>query len=210
MTTTALQPGVTTDKIDAAIHHFIVSHGAYPSPLLYQGFPKSCCTSVNNILTHGIPDEYVASASTSLLLKDHFLHRCAQPSTARGRYFERRHHSLSRRISWRHFSDVHGRRGRTSPSLHSSARGSPFDKDGIASGLIATTQAALKAATSVCGPGKPFRGIAQAIHDTITARGGHWCVSPQFTGHGIGRVFHRPPWILHDRTSRCRTAIHRD
>lgn len=75
MTTTALQPGVTTDKIDAAIHHFIISHGAYPSPLLYQGFPKSCCTSVNNILTHGVPDEYVASASTSLLLTDHFLHR---------------------------------------------------------------------------------------------------------------------------------------
>ncbi len=49
--------GVTTDAIDAAIHKFIVSNNAYPSPLLYKGYPKSCCTSVNNILVHGIPDE---------------------------------------------------------------------------------------------------------------------------------------------------------
>ena len=39
------------------VHEFILKHGAYPSPLLYKGFPKSCCTSVNNILVHGIPDE---------------------------------------------------------------------------------------------------------------------------------------------------------
>lgn len=51
--------GVTTDAIDAAVHEYIVSHGAYPSPLLYAGFPKSCCTSVNNVITHGIPDELV-------------------------------------------------------------------------------------------------------------------------------------------------------
>ncbi|KAK7037426.1 hypothetical protein VNI00_011177 [Paramarasmius palmivorus] len=42
--------GVTTNQIDAAIHEYICSHGAYPSPLLYQGFPKSCCTSVNNVI----------------------------------------------------------------------------------------------------------------------------------------------------------------
>ena len=39
------------------VHEFILERGAYPSPLLYKGFPKSCCTSVNNILVHGIPDE---------------------------------------------------------------------------------------------------------------------------------------------------------
>ena len=52
-----MQPGVTTDEIDARVHDYIVAHGAYPSPLLYKGFPKSCCTSVNNIIVHGIPDE---------------------------------------------------------------------------------------------------------------------------------------------------------
>ncbi|KAJ3846853.1 methionyl aminopeptidase [Lentinula lateritia] len=49
--------GTTTNAIDAAVHDFIISRGAYPSPLMYNGFPKSCCTSVNNIITHGIPDD---------------------------------------------------------------------------------------------------------------------------------------------------------
>ncbi len=49
-------PGVTTDEIDAVVHDFIVSHDAYPSTLGYRGFPKSCCTSVNEVICHGIPD----------------------------------------------------------------------------------------------------------------------------------------------------------
>ncbi|KAH0840302.1 peptidase M24, structural domain-containing protein [Lanmaoa asiatica] len=57
---TLVRPGVTTNSIDTAIHDFIVAHGAYPSPLLYSGFPRSCCTSINNVVTHGIPDECVA------------------------------------------------------------------------------------------------------------------------------------------------------
>jgi methionyl aminopeptidase len=55
-----LQPGITTNSIDAAVHDFIVSHSAYPSPLRYQSFPRSCCTSVNNIIAHGVPDEFVS------------------------------------------------------------------------------------------------------------------------------------------------------
>ncbi|TBU58677.1 methionine aminopeptidase [Dichomitus squalens] len=51
------QPGNPTDFIDMGVHEFILEHEAYPSPLLYKGFPKSCCTSVNNILVHGIPDD---------------------------------------------------------------------------------------------------------------------------------------------------------
>ncbi|KAG2224335.1 hypothetical protein INT45_006735, partial [Circinella minor] len=50
-------PGVTTDKIDAVIHENIIAKGAYPSPLNYSGFPKSVCTSVNNVIAHGIPDD---------------------------------------------------------------------------------------------------------------------------------------------------------
>ena len=52
----AVQPGVTTDEIDALVHDTIVQHGAYPSPLNYHGFPKSCCTSINEVICHGIPD----------------------------------------------------------------------------------------------------------------------------------------------------------
>lgn len=51
-----LQPGVRTDDIDDLIHSFIIRADAYPSPLHYKGFPKSVCTSVNNVAVHGIPD----------------------------------------------------------------------------------------------------------------------------------------------------------
>jgi methionyl aminopeptidase len=53
----AVKPGVTTDEIDAIVHEAIIKNNAYPSPLNYHGFPKSCCTSVNEVICHGIPDD---------------------------------------------------------------------------------------------------------------------------------------------------------
>ncbi|HKS50808.1 MAG TPA: type I methionyl aminopeptidase [Pseudonocardiaceae bacterium] len=52
-------PGVTTDEVDRVVHEFLVDHGAYPSTLGYKGFPKSCCTSLNEVICHGIPDSTV-------------------------------------------------------------------------------------------------------------------------------------------------------
>jgi methionyl aminopeptidase len=52
----AVAPGVTTDEIDKVGHEFLVDHRAYPSTLGYRGFPKSLCTSVNEVVCHGIPD----------------------------------------------------------------------------------------------------------------------------------------------------------
>jgi methionyl aminopeptidase len=51
-----IAPGVTTDELDAVAHEFMLDHGAYPSPLGYKAFPKSVCTSVNEVICHGIPD----------------------------------------------------------------------------------------------------------------------------------------------------------
>ncbi len=48
-------PGVTTGELDRLCHDYIIRHGAYPSPLNYKGFPKSICTSVNEVICHGIP-----------------------------------------------------------------------------------------------------------------------------------------------------------
>jgi methionyl aminopeptidase len=53
----AVRPGVTTDELDAICHQACIRRGAYPSPLNYQGFPKSVCTSVNEVICHGIPDD---------------------------------------------------------------------------------------------------------------------------------------------------------
>jgi methionyl aminopeptidase len=52
-------PGVTTDDLDRVGHEFLCDHGAYPSTLGYKGFPKSLCTSVNEVVCHGIPDARV-------------------------------------------------------------------------------------------------------------------------------------------------------
>ena len=52
-------PGVTTDELDRIGHEYLISHGAYPSTLGYRGFPKSLCTSLNEVICHGIPDDTV-------------------------------------------------------------------------------------------------------------------------------------------------------
>ncbi len=51
-----IAPGVTTDELDRVGHEFLCAHDAYPSTLGYRGFPKSLCTSVNEVICHGIPD----------------------------------------------------------------------------------------------------------------------------------------------------------
>ncbi len=55
----AVQPGVSTDELDRIGHEFLCDHGAYPSTLGYRGFPKSLCTSINEVVCHGIPDSTV-------------------------------------------------------------------------------------------------------------------------------------------------------
>ncbi len=52
-------PGVTTDSLDAVVHEFLCENGAYPSTLGYKGYRKSCCTSLNEVICHGIPDSTV-------------------------------------------------------------------------------------------------------------------------------------------------------
>ncbi len=53
----AVRPGITTDELDAIAHDFLVAHDAYPSTLGYRGFQKSSCTSLNEVVCHGIPDD---------------------------------------------------------------------------------------------------------------------------------------------------------
>ncbi|MSZ94980.1 MAG: type I methionyl aminopeptidase [Actinobacteria bacterium] len=54
-----IRPGVTTDSLDKLAHEFVCDHGAYPSTLGYRGYPKSICSSVNEVICHGIPDDTV-------------------------------------------------------------------------------------------------------------------------------------------------------
>ena len=55
----AVAPGVTTDRLDQIVHEYLCDSGAYPSTLGYRRYPKSCCTSLNEVICHGIPDTTV-------------------------------------------------------------------------------------------------------------------------------------------------------
>ncbi|THH10301.1 hypothetical protein EW146_g8411 [Bondarzewia mesenterica] len=151
--------GMTTDSIDSAVHDFIISHSAYPSPLLYSGFPKSCCTSINNVLVHGIPDERPLEDGDIINIDITV-------------YMDGCHGDTSKTFL---VGDV--------------------DKQGR--DLLSAVDDALDSGIAVCGPGRPFNVIGEAIQKFATERG--YSVSREFTGHGIGQVFHRSPWIFHTR-----------
>jgi len=55
----SVRPGITTEELDVIGHEFLIANGAYPSTLGYRGFPKSICSSVNEVICHGIPDDTV-------------------------------------------------------------------------------------------------------------------------------------------------------
>ncbi|KDR84405.1 hypothetical protein GALMADRAFT_711713 [Galerina marginata CBS 339.88] len=149
--------GVTTDTIDAAVHDFIVSHSAYPSPLNYHGFPRSCCTSVNNVIVHGIPDDRPLE-NGDIVNIDVTLY-------------------------------LNGYHGDTSQTFLVG------EVDDQGKELVEVTNAALERGIAVCGPGRHFKGIGRAIHEFLLNK--NYSVSSQLTGHGIGKVFHCAPWILH-------------
>ena len=73
-------PGVTTQQIDDWVHEETVRHGGIPAPLDYEGFPKSVCTSINEVVCHGIPDEEIVlkegdivNVDVSTFIRDIFL-----------------------------------------------------------------------------------------------------------------------------------------
>jgi len=149
--------GITTDSIDASIHDFILSHSAYPSPLHYSKFPRSCCTSVNNIIAHGIPDDRPLESRDIVNIDITVF--------------------------------LNGYHGDTSQTFLVG------DVDDQGKELVKATRQALQLGIQACGPGRPFKGIGKAIHNLIQHT--PFSVSSQFSGHGIGTVFHRPPWVLH-------------
>lgn len=69
-----VKPGITTDEIDQVVHDMIVAAGAYPSPLNYGKFPKSVCTSVNEVMCHGIPDKRCGRCQSEAAAGDHSAH----------------------------------------------------------------------------------------------------------------------------------------
>jgi len=157
----AVAPGVTTDALDDIAHAATVARGAYPSPLNYHGFPKSICTSVNEVICHGIPDDVplkegdVVNVDITVYL-DGFHGDCSEMF---------------------YVGEVDAR-----------------SRD-----LVEVTYECWQRAIEICEPGRPYKEIGGVIEDAIKGTG--YKSVQQFCGHGIGKLFHTNPNVLHYRNS---------
>lgn len=154
-----VQVGVTTGELDRLCHEFIVNElDAIPAPLNYNGFPKSICTSINDVVCHGIPSDKKKLRSGDIInidvtvIKDEF----------------------------------HG---------DSSVMICVGDTPAHAQRLVEVTHECLYRGIEVVKPGATLGDIGHAIQQH--AEKNYYSVVREYCGHGIGRVFHEDPQVLH-------------
>ena len=169
---------LTTNDIDVLVHEYILQHNAYPSPLNYAGFPKSLCSSVNEVICHGIPDcrelQYgdIVSFDVSVYLDGVHGDNCATVIVGDTNYTK---------------------------SSNSDSAEDEFVDDEIRSArrLVKATQESLNAAIQKCKPGGCLSEIGEAI-EAVTDKYNYSSVRA-YRGHGIGEVFHCAPYVKHFR-----------
>lgn len=154
-----VKPGVTTEDLDRIAHDHIVNvQKAVPANVGYRGFPKTVCTSVNNVICHGIP-------SDTKVLKDGDIVNIDVTVIKDG---------------W------HGDTSRMyyvgTPSV-------------MAKRLVETTYEAMWRGIRMVKPGATLGDIGAAIQEL--AEGERFSVVREYCGHGIGRIYHEEPQVLH-------------
>ncbi|NJO54752.1 MAG: type I methionyl aminopeptidase [Bacteroidales bacterium] len=155
--TPMIKPGVTTEAIDRAVFEFVVDHGALPATLMYRGYRKSTCTSINHVVCHGIPNDKplregdIVNVDVTLILD-----------------------------GW------HG---------DSSRMYAVGEVPRRAEKLIETTYEAMMRGIAMIKPGATVGDIGAAIQEFVEPR--HMSVVRDFCGHGLGRLFHDEPNIVH-------------
>ena len=152
-----IKPGIQTNTIDKLCYEYIKDCGAYSAPLFYRGFPKSCCTSTNHIVCHGIPSDKILKEGDIVnvdvtALKD----------------------------GW------HGDTSRTFEIGEVSIK---------AKKLVKTTYEAMMKAIRIVKEGVHLGDIGATIQNHVEAEG--FSVVQDFCGHGIGKLFHKEPNVLH-------------
>jgi methionyl aminopeptidase len=154
-----VQPGISTGELDSICHDYIVNEQkAIPAPLNYNGFPKSICTSINNVICHGIPSDGKLLKSGDIVniditvIKDGF------------------HGDTSKMFCVGDVPD-HARR------------------------LIRITQECLYKAIGIVRPGASLGDIGHIIQQHGEAN--NYSIVREYCGHGIGRIFHEEPQVLH-------------
>ncbi len=150
-------PGVPTDHIDRLVFEFAMDHGARPATLMYRGYTKSTCTSINHVVCHGIPNDKplkegdIVNVDVTLILD-----------------------------GW------HGDSSRMYPIGEIPRR---------AERLIDVTYDAMMRGIAVIRPGATTGDIGAAIQSFVEAQ--HMSVVRDFCGHGLGRLVHDEPNIVH-------------
>lgn len=159
--------GTTGEEIDEAVHRFIIEANAYPSPLRYHGFPKSCCVSVNEVVAHGIPNARPLEAGDILNID----------------------------VTVYTEDGVHGDCSETLlvPSQPPLSEAEQQRQQALRQ-LIAAAKQAMEIGIQQAVPGKPIRNIGVAIEQFAKSQG--YTVFAALTGHGIGRQFHTHPYIV--------------
>jgi len=155
--TSYVKPGVTTDKLNKICYEFIRDNGAYSAPLYYRGFPKSCCTSVNHVVCHGIPSQKYLKEGDIVNIDVTTI--------------------------------VNGWHGDTSRM---------FFVEGVSTkckNLVSATYDSMMKAISIIKNGISIGDIGETIQNYVEKEG--FSVVRDFCGHGIGKIFHEPPNILH-------------
>jgi methionyl aminopeptidase len=152
-----VKPGVSTDHLDRFVFEYAMDHGAWPATLIYRGYTKSTCTSINHVVCHGIPNEKplkdgdIVNIDVTLILD-----------------------------GW------HGDSSRMYPVGVIPRR---------AERLIEVTHDAMMRGIAVIKPGATTGDIGAAIQSYVEAQ--HMSVVRDFCGHGVGRLFHDEPNIIH-------------
>jgi methionyl aminopeptidase len=154
-----VQPGVTTAELDKICHDHIVNvQKAIPACLGYRGFPKSICTSVNQVICHGIPSEKKVLKSGDIINIDVTVIYEGYHGDTSAMYFV------------------------GTPAPH-------------AERLVQVTQECMYKAIKLVKPGCRLGDIGHVIQQHAEAN--YYSVVREYCGHGIGKVFHEDPQILH-------------
>ena len=214
------QPGVTTEDLDVFCHNFLIQQNAYPSPLNYAGFPKSLCSSINEVICHGIPDsrplQYgdVVAFDVSCFLNGVHGDNCAtmivgdtndddtdNDETDDTDTITPHHTAIDTRAHWETDDEPPTRDWRGVPykSLDRMTSGNLNEPEHFrqARRLVRATRESLYAAIETCRPGSCLSEIGHAIH-AVADKYGYESVE-KYRGHGIGREFHCAPYVKHYR-----------
>lgn len=178
-----IEPGITTIELNRLCHEFILSKGCYPSPFNYKGFPKSVCTSVNEVICHGIPSSKQKLRNGDIINIDVTVYK--------GDFTveDIQKHLREKKVTDyfpNFYKGFHGDTNRT----YTVGKVSPDVKR-----LVDVTYECMMKGIEAVKPGAKLGDIGHAIQ--THAESNKFSVVRDFTGHGIGRKFHEDPTVLH-------------